>query len=84
MSSWISSTKKVEVHIDHTFITFYSFFQIFDNASEEKARNMKLRLVGMMTYYGKHYTTFFYNTRQRSWFYFDDAKVKEVFISTFV
>ena len=31
-----------------------------------------------MTYYGKHYTTFFYNTRQQSWFYFDDARVKEV------
>ena len=39
---------------------------------------MKLRLVGIMTYYGKHYTTFVYNSKQETWFYLDDAEVKEV------
>eukprot|EP00112_Aurelia_sp_Birch-Aquarium-sp1_P005691 Seg1646.11 transcript_id=Seg1646.11/GoldUCD/mRNA.D3Y31 product="Inactive ubiquitin carboxyl-terminal hydrolase 54" protein_id=Seg1646.11/GoldUCD/D3Y31 len=51
---------------------------LFDNVSEDRAKKMRLRLVGIMTYYGKHYTTFFYNSRQETWFYFDDARVKEV------
>eukprot|EP00794_Sanderia_malayensis_P012192 gene12192-13448_t len=51
---------------------------VFDYVSDDKAKKTKLRLVGIMTYYGKHYTTFFFNTKQKSWFYFDDDKVKEI------
>ncbi|XP_032512710.2 uncharacterized protein LOC116766740 isoform X2 [Danaus plexippus] len=36
------------------------------------------RLVGLVTYYGKHYSTFFYHSKLRLWIYFDDADVKEV------
>lgn len=35
-------------------------------------------LVGVISYYGKHYTTFFFHTKLRVWVYFDDANVKEV------
>lgn len=35
-------------------------------------------LVGVVTYYGKHYSTFFFHTKLRLWIYFDDATVKEV------
>lgn len=35
-------------------------------------------LVGVVTYYGKHYSTFFFHTKLKLWIYFDDATVKEV------
>lgn len=37
-----------------------------------------LHLVGLVTYYGKHYSTFFYNTQLGTWLYLDDANVKEI------
>ncbi|XP_046455507.1 uncharacterized protein LOC124202990 isoform X3 [Daphnia pulex] len=36
------------------------------------------RLVGVVTYYGKHYSTFFFHTKLQLWIYFDDASVSEV------
>ncbi|KAK2717632.1 uncharacterized protein LOC136038738 isoform X2 [Artemia franciscana] len=36
------------------------------------------QLVGIVTYYGKHYSTFFFHTKLRLWIYFDDAAVREV------
>ncbi|GIX75814.1 inactive ubiquitin carboxyl-terminal hydrolase 54 [Caerostris extrusa] len=36
------------------------------------------QLVGIVTYYGKHYSTFFFHTKLRVWIYFDDAAVREV------
>lgn len=35
-------------------------------------------LVGVVTYYGKHYSTFFFHTKLRVWIYFDDATVREI------
>ncbi|XP_024868702.1 uncharacterized protein LOC112452623 isoform X1 [Temnothorax curvispinosus] len=35
-------------------------------------------LVGVVTYYGKHYSTFFFHTKLKVWIYFDDATVKEI------
>ncbi|KAM9052325.1 ubiquitin carboxyl-terminal hydrolase 54 isoform 9-T11 [Megaptera novaeangliae] len=32
----------------------------------------------MICYYGKHYSTFFFQTKIRKWMYFDDAHVKEI------
>uniref|UniRef100_A0A4W5NXT4 Ubiquitin specific peptidase 54b n=1 Tax=Hucho hucho TaxID=62062 RepID=A0A4W5NXT4_9TELE len=32
----------------------------------------------MVCYYGKHYSTFFFQTKIRKWMYFDDAHVKEI------
>lgn len=36
------------------------------------------QLVGLVTYYGKHYSTFFFHSKLRLWIYFDDADVKEI------
>lgn len=36
------------------------------------------QLVGVVTYYGKHYSTFFYHTKLKIWIYFDDANVREI------
>uniref|UniRef100_A0AAZ3S1P9 USP domain-containing protein n=1 Tax=Oncorhynchus tshawytscha TaxID=74940 RepID=A0AAZ3S1P9_ONCTS len=41
-------------------------------------RHAELYLVGMVCYYGKHYSTFFFQTKIRKWMYFDDAHVKEI------
>lgn len=46
--------------------------------TDERARQAELYLVGMVCYYGKHYSTFFFQTKIRKWMYFDDAHVKEV------
>lgn len=45
---------------------------------DEKAKEACLQLVGIVTYYGKHYSTFFFHSKLRTWIYFDDARVKEV------
>lgn len=37
-----------------------------------------LQLVGVVCYYGKHYSTFFYHSKVQEWIYFDDASVKQV------
>lgn len=37
-----------------------------------------LQLVGLVTYYGKHYSTFFFHTKLREWIYFDDAAVRSI------
>lgn len=37
-----------------------------------------LQLVGLVTYYGKHYSTFFFHTQLREWIYFDDATVRAI------
>lgn len=42
------------------------------------ADNVYHQLVGVVTYYGKHYSTFFFHTKLRVWVYFDDANVREV------
>lgn len=35
-------------------------------------------LVGVVTYYGKHYQTYFYHTKLQVWLNFDDATVREI------
>ncbi|KAF3853783.1 hypothetical protein F7725_014471 [Dissostichus mawsoni] len=51
---------------------------LFYRVTEERARQAELYLVGMVCYYGKHYSTFFFQTKIRKWMYFDDAQVKEI------
>ena len=69
------------VTADHlSCFTELSFaLQLFYRVTEEKARQSELYLVGMVCYYGKHYSTFFFQTKIRRWMYFDDAHVKEVY-----
>ncbi|XP_071808401.1 uncharacterized protein [Asterias amurensis] len=51
---------------------------LFNSVVDDSAKQAALHLVGVVTYYGKHYSTFFYNTAHRQWVYFDDATVKRV------
>ena len=37
-----------------------------------------LHLVGVVCYYGKHYSTFFLHSKMKKWVYYDDATVREV------
>ncbi|XP_012881051.1 PREDICTED: inactive ubiquitin carboxyl-terminal hydrolase 54 [Dipodomys ordii] len=46
--------------------------------TDDRAKQSELYLVGMICYYGKHYSTFFFQTKIRKWMYFDDAHVKEI------
>lgn len=67
------------VTLTNTHMTLLcSSLQLFYRVTEEKARQAELYLVGMVCYYGKHYSTFFFQTKIRRWMYFDDAHVKEV------
>lgn len=50
------------------------YHQVYD----ERAKDACLQLVGIVTYYGKHYSTFFFHSKLRTWIYFDDARVKEI------
>ncbi|CAL1266034.1 unnamed protein product [Larinioides sclopetarius] len=51
------------------------FHSVVDNRWAATATH---QLVGIVTYYGKHYSTFFFHTKLRVWIYFDDAAVREI------
>lgn len=53
---------------------------VFHHVSDARwAQTVQHELVGIVSYYGKHYTTFFFHTKLKIWVYFDDANVKEVY-----
>ena len=45
---------------------------------ERQAQATILQLVGVVCYYGKHYSTFFFHSKMKKWISFDDATVREV------
>lgn len=52
---------------------------VFHQVSDSRWAHMNSHeLVGIVSYYGKHYTTFFFHTKLKVWVYFDDANVQEV------
>uniref|UniRef100_A0A6A7FWK1 Inactive ubiquitin carboxyl-terminal hydrolase 54 n=1 Tax=Hirondellea gigas TaxID=1518452 RepID=A0A6A7FWK1_9CRUS len=52
---------------------------IFQSVVDDRwAHKTQHELVGVVTYYGKHYSTFFFHTKLRVWIYFDDATVREI------
>ncbi|XP_070506132.1 uncharacterized protein ec isoform X2 [Chironomus tepperi] len=52
---------------------------VFHQVSDSRwAHTNSHELVGVVSYYGKHYTTFFFHTKLKVWVYFDDANVQEV------
>lgn len=52
---------------------------VFHQVSDSRWAHMNSHeLVGVVSYYGKHYTTFFFHTKLKVWVYFDDANVQEV------
>ncbi|XP_026210302.1 inactive ubiquitin carboxyl-terminal hydrolase 54-like isoform X2 [Anabas testudineus] len=75
---WDSENSDLAEDVIHTLGTCLRLGDLFYRVTEEKARQSELYLVGMVCYYGKHYSTFFFQTKIRRWMYFDDAHVKEI------
>jgi ubiquitin C-terminal hydrolase len=51
------------------------FYSVVD---AEWAISAKFNLVGVVCYYGQHYSTFFFHSKMKIWILFDDSKVKKV------
>uniref|UniRef100_A0A3Q2ZA88 Ubiquitin specific peptidase 54a n=1 Tax=Hippocampus comes TaxID=109280 RepID=A0A3Q2ZA88_HIPCM len=75
---WDSEHSNLAEDVIHTLGTCLRLGDLFYRVTEEKARQAELYLVGVVCYYGRHYSTFFFQTKIRRWMYFDDAHVKEV------
>ncbi|XP_060728816.1 inactive ubiquitin carboxyl-terminal hydrolase 54a isoform X2 [Tachysurus vachellii] len=75
---WDSENSDLAEDVIHSLGTILRLGDLFSRVTEEKARKAELYLVGMVCYYGKHYSTFFFQTKIRKWMYFDDAHVKEI------
>ncbi|XP_034040541.1 inactive ubiquitin carboxyl-terminal hydrolase 54a [Thalassophryne amazonica] len=75
---WDSDHSDLAEDVIHTLGTCLRLGDLFYRVTEDKARQSELYLVGMVCYYGKHYSTFFFQTKIRRWMYFDDAHVKEI------
>ncbi|GBM68133.1 Inactive ubiquitin carboxyl-terminal hydrolase 54 [Araneus ventricosus] len=69
-------------HITDVFRSIGMYLQLQDMFHDvcdiNWANSTTHQLVGVVTYYGKHYSTFFFHTKLRVWIYFDDATVQEV------
>ena len=57
---------------------------MFDHVLDDEYKGLEMKLTGVVTYYGRHYTSFFYNIREKQWLYFDDAHVTKVWESFLV
>ncbi|XP_035256495.1 inactive ubiquitin carboxyl-terminal hydrolase 54a isoform X3 [Anguilla anguilla] len=75
---WDSDHSDLAEDVIHSLGTCLRLGDLFYRVTEDKARQSELYLVGMVCYYGKHYSTFFFQTKIRRWMYFDDAHVKEI------
>ncbi|XP_048863956.1 inactive ubiquitin carboxyl-terminal hydrolase 54-like [Brienomyrus brachyistius] len=75
---WDSDHSDLAEDVIHSLGTCLRLGDLFFRVTEDKARQAELYLVGMVCYYGKHYSTFFFQTKIRKWMYFDDAHVKEI------
>jgi hypothetical protein len=78
---WNSERPTLE-HIMEVFSTIGTTLrlsEVFNTVVDSRwAETCVHNLVGVVTYYGKHYSTFFFHTKLRVWIYFDDATVREV------
>ncbi|EEZ97283.2 uncharacterized protein ec isoform X1 [Tribolium castaneum] len=78
---WNSERPTLE-HIMEVFSTIGTTLrlgEVFNSVIDSRwAETSVHTLVGVVTYYGKHYSTFFFHTKLRVWIYFDDATVREV------
>ncbi|XP_074035594.1 ubiquitin specific peptidase echinus isoform X1 [Leptinotarsa decemlineata] len=78
---WNSERPTLE-HIMEVFSTIGTSLRLADVfktvVDTRWAETSMHNLVGVVTYYGKHYSTFFFHTKLRVWIYFDDATVREV------
>ncbi|XP_065156232.1 LOW QUALITY PROTEIN: uncharacterized protein ec [Atheta coriaria] len=78
---WDSERPTLE-HIMDVFATVGTTLRladVFHSVVDQRWSDLTAHnLVGVVTYYGKHYSTFFFHTKLRVWIYFDDATVREV------
>ncbi|XP_019877125.2 uncharacterized protein LOC109605007 isoform X3 [Aethina tumida] len=78
---WNSERPTLE-HIMEVFSTIGTTLrmgEVFNSVIDTRWADTSVhQLVGVVTYYGKHYSTFFFHTKLRVWIYFDDATVREV------
>ncbi|RXM35790.1 Inactive ubiquitin carboxyl-terminal hydrolase 54 [Acipenser ruthenus] len=74
---WDSDHSDLAEDVIHSLGTCLRLGDLFYRVTDDKAKQSELYLVGMVCYYGKHYSTFFFQTKIRRWMYFDDAHVKE-------
>ncbi|XP_066550018.1 inactive ubiquitin carboxyl-terminal hydrolase 54a isoform X3 [Amia ocellicauda] len=75
---WDSDHSDLAEDVIHSLGTCLRLGDLFYRVTDDKAKQSELYLVGMVCYYGKHYSTFFFQTKIRKWMYFDDAHVKEI------
>ncbi|KAL8202255.1 UNVERIFIED_CONTAM: Inactive ubiquitin carboxyl-terminal hydrolase 54 [Gekko kuhli] len=75
---WDSDHSDLAEDVIHSLGTCLKLGDLFFRVTDDRAKLCELYLVGMICYYGKHYSTFFFQTKIRKWMYFDDAHVKEV------
>ncbi|XP_056675293.1 inactive ubiquitin carboxyl-terminal hydrolase 54 isoform X11 [Monodelphis domestica] len=75
---WDSDHSDLAEDVIHSLGTCLKLGDLFFRVTDDQAKQSELYLVGMICYYGKHYSTFFFQTKIRKWMYFDDAHVKEI------
>ncbi|XP_015272869.1 PREDICTED: inactive ubiquitin carboxyl-terminal hydrolase 54 [Gekko japonicus] len=75
---WDSDHSDLAEDVIHSLGTCLKLGDLFFRVTDDRAKLCELYLVGMICYYGKHYSTFFFQTKIRKWMYFDDAHVKEI------
>ncbi|XP_069466796.1 ubiquitin carboxyl-terminal hydrolase 54 isoform X2 [Ambystoma mexicanum] len=75
---WDSDHSDLAEDVIHSLGTCLKLGDLFYRVTDDRAKQSELYLVGMICYYGKHYSTFFLQTKIRKWMYFDDAHVKEI------
>ncbi|XP_041116881.1 inactive ubiquitin carboxyl-terminal hydrolase 54-like isoform X2 [Polyodon spathula] len=75
---WDSDHSDLAEDVIHSLGTCLRLGDLFYRVTDDKAKQSELYLVGMVCYYGKHYSTFFFQTKLRRWMYFDDAHVNEI------
>ncbi|XP_045437681.1 inactive ubiquitin carboxyl-terminal hydrolase 54 isoform X10 [Pipistrellus kuhlii] len=75
---WDSDHSDLAEDVIHSLGTCLKLGDLFFRVTDDRAKKSELYLVGMICYYGKHYSTFFFQTKIRKWMYFDDAHVKEI------
>ncbi|XP_060262697.1 inactive ubiquitin carboxyl-terminal hydrolase 54-like [Ovis aries] len=75
---WDSDHSDLAEDVIHSLGTCLKLGDLFFRVTDDRAKQSELYLVGMICYYGKHYSMFFFQTKIRKWMYFDDAHVKEI------
>ncbi|XP_074647510.1 uncharacterized protein LOC141903306 isoform X2 [Tubulanus polymorphus] len=58
--------------------THLKLTDLYNHVSNEYLHETTFELVGVVAYYGKHYSSFVRHTHSKRWIYFDDAAIQEV------